>query len=136
MMSRNGFPVSKLHGELRPEERDIAMREFREGSSRVLITTNVFVSGVPAVTVVVNYDLPTERLGDTGQVLGDCATYLRRITRCGIFGRKGMAVNFIQSKQDEDVMLSIEQHCSPSQRMTTNWNPKDIEGLALEFARR
>lgn len=138
MMNKNGFPVSKLHGDLTPEERDHAMKEFREGASKVLITTNVLARGVdvPSVAVVVNYDLPTERLGNTGKVIGDCATYVHRIGRCSRFGRKGMVVNFLQSRQDMDVMSSIELYYSPKKRMTTDWDPRDIEGLKDEFEKR
>jgi ATP-dependent RNA helicase DDX19/DBP5 len=114
------------------------MQDFRDGTSKVLITTNVLARGVdvPAVAVVVNFDLPTERLGNTGRVLGDCATYVHRIGRCSRFGRKGMVVNFLQSKQDEEVMYSIEKYYSPKQRMTCNWDPNDIEGLRDEFSKR
>ena len=138
MMNRNGFPVSKLHGELTPGERDAAMREFREGNSKVLITTNVLARGVdvPSVAVVVNYDLPTERMGNTGRVAGDCATYVHRIGRCSRFGRKGMVVNFLQSRQDMEVMSQIELYYSPKKRMTCDWNPADIEGLRDEFEKR
>ena len=138
MMNRNGFPVSKLHGELTPEERDRAMQEFREGQSKVLITTNVLARGVdvPSVAVVINFDLPIERLGNTGRVAGDCATYVHRIGRCSRFGRKGMVVNFLQSKQDMEVMEYIERYYSPNKRMTCNWDPKDIEGLRDAFSKR
>jgi len=138
MMNRNGFPVSKLHGELTPGERDTAMREFREGNSKVLITTNVLARGVdvPSVAVVVNYDLPTERMGNTGRVAGDCATYVHRIGRCSRFGRKGMVVNFLQSRQDMEVMSQIELYYSPKKRMTCDWNPSDIEGLRDAFEKR
>jgi translation initiation factor 4A len=44
-------------------QRDIIMREFRSGSSRVLITTDLLARGIDVqqVSLVINYDLPTNR---------------------------------------------------------------------------
>ena len=43
--------------------RDLIMREFRSGSSRVLITTDLLARGIDVqqVSLVINYDLPTHR---------------------------------------------------------------------------
>lgn len=59
-----------------------------------MITTNVLARGVdvPAVSLVVNYDMPT--LGSSIQA--DPDTYLHRIGRTGRFGRRGVAINLIQ----------------------------------------
>ena len=100
-------------------------------NAQVLITTNVLARGVdvPAVAVVVNYDLPVQRTG-TNHITADEATYLHRIGRCGRFGRRGTAINFLESPQDFDLMIDIEKHYSPDRRMTTEWDPTDIEGLS------
>ena len=97
----------------------------------MLITTNALARGVdvPAVAVVVNYDLPVVRLPNNSLV-ADEATYLHRIGRCGRFGRRGTAINFIESAQDKIVMNAIEKHYSPDKPMTTQWDPTDIEGLS------
>lgn len=84
---------------------------------------------VPSVAVVVNFDLPIERLGQTGRVIGDVSTYVHRIGRCSRFGRKGMVLNFLETQQDAEVMSEIEMYYSPKRRMTTDWDPNDIEGL-------
>lgn len=62
------------------------MREFRSGSSRVLITTDVLARGIDVqqVSLVINYDLPIEK-----------ENYLHRIGRSGRHGRKGVAINFV-----------------------------------------
>jgi ATP-dependent RNA helicase DDX19/DBP5 len=130
MMREKGFEVSVLHGELQGIDRDMVMNDFRQGVSKVLITTNALARGVdvPSVAVVVNYDLPTERLGQT-RVVGDTATYVHRIGRCSRFGRKGMVINFLETQQDAEIMSEIEMYYSPKHRMTTDWDPNDIEGL-------
>jgi hypothetical protein len=80
-MIERDFPVSLLHGDMEQEERDGIMREFRTGSSRVLITTDLVAPGVDVqqVSLVINYDLPTN--GEN---------YSHRIGHGGCFGRKGV----------------------------------------------
>jgi translation initiation factor 4A len=86
--------VSATHGDMDQNTRDIIMREFRSGSSRVLITTDLLARGIDVqqVSLVINYDLPTQP-----------ENYLHRIGRSGRFGRKGVAINFVTS--DDDRML-------------------------------
>lgn len=45
-MTAQKFTVSCLHGDMEQMERDIIMREFRSGSSRVLITTDLLARGI------------------------------------------------------------------------------------------
>jgi len=134
MMTDENFEVSKLHGGLLPEQRDQVMSDFREGRTKVLITTNVLARGVdiPAVGVVVNYDIPVERQGQ--KVVADEATYLHRIGRCGRFGRRGTAINFLERETDFKHLEDIEKYYSPNKRMTTEWDPNDIEGLSQRVA--
>lgn len=68
---------------------------LRENPARqVLLTTNVLARGVdvPAVSLVVNYDIPT--MGYSREA--DPDTYLHRIGRTGRFGRRGVAINLVQ----------------------------------------
>merc|ERR1711990_99829 len=89
-MHNRDFTVSAMHGDMDQKERDVIMREFRSGSSRVLITTDLLARGIDVqqVSLVINYDLPTNR-----------ENYIHRIGRGGRFGRKGVAINFVT---DED----------------------------------
>jgi translation initiation factor 4A len=98
-MQEKDFTVSSMHGELDQRERDTIMREFRSGSSRVLITTDLLARGIDVqqVSLVINYDLPTNR-----------ENYIHRIGRSGRFGRKGVSINFIV-QSDVKYMKDIEQ---------------------------
>ena len=91
-----------MHGEMPQRERDGIMSEFRAGTSRVLITTDVWARGldVQQVSLVINYDLPLNR-----------ELYIHRIGRSGRFGKKGVAVNFVKD-EDVQVLRDIEQYYS------------------------
>lgn len=56
-------PHHRQHGDMEQKQRDVIMREFRSGSSRVLITTDLLARGIDVqqVSLVINYDLPTNR---------------------------------------------------------------------------
>ncbi|GJR60644.1 eukaryotic initiation factor 4A-3 [Tanacetum coccineum] len=45
-MRENNFTVSAMHGDMPQKERDAIMEEFRSGSTRVLITTDVWARGL------------------------------------------------------------------------------------------
>jgi translation initiation factor 4A len=46
MMKEKDFSVSMMHSEMNQQERDIVMKEFRTGSTRVLITTDLLARGI------------------------------------------------------------------------------------------
>ena len=88
-----------MHGDMEQAQREIIMKEFRSGSSRVLITTDLLARGIDVqqVSLVINYDLPTSR-----------ENYIHRIGRGGRFGRKGVAINFV-SAEDVPALRDIER---------------------------
>ncbi|CAF92273.1 unnamed protein product, partial [Tetraodon nigroviridis] len=57
------FTVSAMHGDMEQKTRDLVMKEFRSGSSRILITTDLLARGIDVqqVSLVINYDLPANR---------------------------------------------------------------------------
>jgi len=87
-MKSREFTVSSTHGDIGQKERDVILNEFRTGSSRVLITTDLLARGIDVqqVSLVINYDLPR-----------NLENYIHRIGRSGRFGRKGVAINFVTS---------------------------------------
>lgn len=80
------FPISCLTGEMPDEERRAVMSQFREGESRVLVSTDLIGRGIDIqqVNLVINYDMPYS-----------LEKYIHRIGRTGRLGRKGVAINFI-----------------------------------------
>lgn len=98
-MTERDHTVSATHGDMDQNARDVIMREFRSGSSRVLITTDLLARGIDVqqVSLVINYDLPTQP-----------ENYLHRIGRSGRFGRKGVAINFV-TKDDERLLQDVQR---------------------------
>jgi translation initiation factor 4A len=99
-MTKRDFTVSVIHADLDQEQRSLVLREFRSGSSRVLISTDLLARGIDVqqVSLVVNYDLPL-----------NVENYLHRIGRSGRYGRKGIAINFLTTR-DVRSMRDIERH--------------------------
>lgn len=101
-LTSRDFTVSAMHGDMDQGQRDLIMKEFRSGSSRVLIATDLLARGIDVqqVSLVINYDLPANR-----------ENYIHRIGRGGRFGRKGVAINFVTA-DDVRMMREIEQFYS------------------------
>jgi ATP-dependent RNA helicase len=98
-MKEHNFTVSAIHGDMNQDTRDKVMDEFRSGTSRVLIATDLWGRGIDVqqVSLVICYDLPSKR-----------ELYIHRIGRSGRFGRKGVAINFVRT-EDERSLKDIEQ---------------------------
>ncbi|EEQ38308.1 putative ATP-dependent RNA helicase [Clavispora lusitaniae] len=99
-LRKANFAVSSMHGDMKQEERDSIMNDFRTGNSRVLISTDVWARGIDVqqVSLVINYDLPLDK-----------ENYVHRIGRSGRFGRKGVAINLI-TKDDVAEMKDLERY--------------------------
>ena len=99
-MKEDNFPVCCIHSNMEKCDREVALDEFRIGSARVLISSNVTARGIDVqqVNTVINFDLPR-----------DPHTYLHRIGRSGRWGRKGTAINFI-TKRDVPNIKDIESY--------------------------
>ncbi len=83
------FTISVIHSDLSPTEREKIMHEYRNGETRILISTDLLSRGIDVqqVSVVINYDMPNNK---------EC--YLHRIGRSGRYGRKGTAINLVTDK--------------------------------------
>ncbi|XP_070304121.1 ATP-dependent RNA helicase DDX19A isoform X1 [Salvelinus sp. IW2-2015] len=106
-LTKEGHVVALLSGEMTVEQRAAIIERFREGKEKVLVTTNVCSRGIDVeqVSVVINFDLPMDKDGNA-----DNETYLHRIGRTGRFGKRGLAVNMIDSKHSMNILNQIEEH--------------------------
>lgn len=101
-LTQQDFAVIAMHGDMKQEERDKIMNDFRSGKTRIMITTDVWARGIDVqqVSLVINYDLPDI-----------IENYIHRIGRSGRFGRKGEAINFVTT-QDAPTLRKIEKFYS------------------------
>src|SRR5277367_6397699 len=85
---------------------------FRLGQAKVLIATNVLSRGidVQSVSMVINYDVPDKPIQGQRGFVADPQTYLHRIGRTGRFGRVGVAVTFISSRRDWEMLMKIQEY--------------------------
>jgi len=99
-MSFDKYPVCRIHRNMSKEQRHESFMDFKNGKSRVLISTNITSRGIDIqqVSVVINFDVPS------------CVdSYLHRIGRSGRWGRKGVGINFI-TERDVDHLRNVEKH--------------------------
>ena len=99
-LRKNNHTVSLIHGEISHQEREGIMHSFRNGSTRILITTDLLARGIDVqqVSLVINFDLPVKK-----------ENYIHRIGRSGRYGRKGVSINLL-TKNDYEFMKEIESY--------------------------
>eukprot|EP00754_Rhynchopus_humris_P014020 Rhum_TRINITY_DN14363_c0_g1::Rhum_TRINITY_DN14363_c0_g1_i1::g.84526::m.84526/K03257/EIF4A; translation initiation factor 4A len=112
-MNEKEFTVSFMHADMPKGEREKVMKIFRSGSSRVLISTDLLARGIDVqhVSIVINFDLPSNK-----------ENYLHRIGRSGRYGRKGVAINFVNTK-DVPLLKELQEFYNTT-----------IEELPMDFA--
>lgn len=115
-LAAQGFTLEYIHGEMDVSERKKRMVDFRSGSVRVLISTDLLARGIDVqqVSLVINYEMPIQR-----------ENYVHRIGRSGRYGKKGMAINLVCGDELSTVK-DIERHYST----TIDELPEDLTLLS------
>jgi ATP-dependent RNA helicase UAP56/SUB2 len=93
-------------------------KHFKEFQKRIMVSTDLFGRGIDIerVNIVINYDMPE-----------DSDSYLHRVGRAGRFGTKGLAITFVGTDQDADVLKQVQERFEvnigemPSQIDTTSY---------------
>lgn len=90
--------TSALHGKQTQEERFASLQEFRDGKTRILVSSNVAARGldIDDVSLIVNYDFPLT-----------LQAYIHRVGRTARMHKDGSAISLIDSKQ----MAIFQQLC-------------------------
>ena len=104
VIKKAGYQAEGLHGDLAQHQRDVVMGRFRNGSTNILIATDVAARGIDVddVEAVINYDIPQ-----------DIEYYVHRIGRTGRAGRKGRSFTFVSGKEIFKIR-EIEKICKTS----------------------
>merc|ERR1712110_47521 len=112
------FPSIAIHSGLSQEERIAKYKQFKEFQKRIMVCTDLFGRGIDIerVNIVINYDMPDES-----------DSYLHRVGRAGRFGTKGLAVTFVGTDEDQEVLKKVQERFQvnidelPSQIDTTSY---------------
>lgn len=89
-LTREGYDIDALHGDLNQNQRDKVMGQFRDKSLQLLIATDVAARGidVSGITHVINFELPD-----------DVEVYTHRSGRTGRAGKTGICISIIHSRE-------------------------------------
>jgi len=89
-LTREGYDIDALHGDLTQQQRNKVMDEFREKTLQLLIATDVAARGIDVVgiTHVINYELPD-----------DVEVYTHRSGRTGRAGKTGVCISVVHSRE-------------------------------------
>ncbi|XP_042433549.1 DEAD-box ATP-dependent RNA helicase 38-like [Zingiber officinale] len=132
-LSQEGYECTSVQGALSQEDRDKIIKEFKDGLTKVLITTDLLARGFDQrqVNLVINYDLPVKH---TNPSEPDCELYLHRVGRTGRFGSKGAVFNFLCTDRDKLVMEKIQQHFQHPIPEISDWRSEEAFESALKDA--
>jgi ATP-dependent RNA helicase DDX41 len=94
-----GVDATSIHGGKDQEERNYAIRVFKDGKADVLVASDIAAKGLdfPDIQHVINYDMP--------DLLED---YVHRIGRTGRSGKTGVATTFINKSVPEAALLDLK----------------------------
>ncbi|CAA3017139.1 dead-box atp-dependent rna helicase 38 [Olea europaea subsp. europaea] len=128
-----GYEVTTIQGALKQEDRDRIIKEFKEGLTQVLISTDLLARGFDQsqVNLVVNFNLPV-RYDNPSEP--DYEVYLHRVGRAGRFGRKGAVFNLLCDDRDNMIMDKIEQNFNTQITELGSWKSNEDFENALKKA--
>ncbi|RKP40374.1 P-loop containing nucleoside triphosphate hydrolase protein [Dimargaris cristalligena] len=91
--------AAATHGGKTQEERESAVKGFRDGRIDVLVATDVASKGLDFTGIrhVINFDMPKE-----------IEDYVHRIGRTGRSGRSGVATTFINMESSQQILLDLK----------------------------
>jgi len=98
-LNAHGIGAMALHGNKSQSARTQALADFKSGTIRALVATDIAARGIDIDDLphVVNYDIPNV-----------CEDYVHRIGRTGRAGAEGAAVSLV-SLDEEGFMMAIEK---------------------------
>merc|ERR1711988_221962 len=93
------FPSIAIHSGLKQDDRIARYKQFKEFQKRIMVSTDLFGRGIDIERVnIVNYDMPD-----------DSDSYLHRVGRAGRFGTKGLALTFVSTDEDVEVLKKVQE---------------------------
>ena len=102
-LSKKNINCAAIHGDRNQNQRQKALKDFKDGKIRVLVATDIAARGIDInkLRYVINYDIPNES-----------ETYVHRIGRCGRAGEEGIAISICEPEENayvRDIEKLIKQ---------------------------
>ena len=118
-----GFNAAGLHGDLEQSDREVVIKAYRRGQTKIMVATDVAARGldVKDVTHVFNYHIPF-----------DPQSYVHRIGRTGRAGKSGQAITLVTTEEFRELQR-IQKEVGAEMRLATIQGGDDIDEAGLEY---
>jgi ATP-dependent RNA helicase DeaD len=125
MLNAHGHGAEALHGGMEQRLRDRVMSRFRDGTSDLLVATDVAARGldIQRISHVINYDVPA-----------DSESYVHRIGRTGRAGREGTAITLVEPREHR-LLRSMEAVTKQRVEVATLPTVADLRARRLDLTR-
>ena len=99
LLTECNFPSIAIHSGLDQKERIERYKQFKDFNKRIMVATDLFGRGIDIerVNIVINYDIPD-----------NSDQYLHRVGRAGRFGTKGLAITFVSTEADHEMLNQVQ----------------------------
>jgi len=118
-----GFNVAGLHGDLEQMDREVVIKGYKRGQTKIMVATDVAARGldVKDVTHVFNYHIPF-----------DPQSYVHRIGRTGRAGRSGQAITLVTTEEFRELQR-IQKEVGADMRLATIQGGDGIDASGREY---
>ncbi len=118
-----GFNASGLHGDLEQRDREVVIKAYRRGETKIMVATDVAARGldVKDVTHVFNYHIPF-----------DPQSYVHRIGRTGRAGKSGQAITLVTTEEFRELQR-IQKEVGADMRLATIQGGEGLDASGREY---
>ncbi len=118
-----GFNANGLHGDLEQMDREVVIKAYRRGETKIMVATDVAARGldVKDVTHVFNYHIPF-----------DPQSYVHRIGRTGRAGRSGQAITLVTTEEFKELQR-IQKEVGAEMRLATIQGGSGLDDASCEY---
>ena len=118
-----GFNAAGLHGDLEQMDREVVIKAYRRGQTRIMVATDVAARGldVKDVTHVFNYHIPF-----------DPQSYVHRIGRTGRAGKSGQAITLVTTEEFRELQR-IQKEVGAEMRLATLQGGEGLDDTGREY---
>jgi len=118
-----GFNAAGLHGDLEQMDREVVIKGYKRGNTKIMVATDVAARGldVKDVSHVFNYHIPF-----------DPQSYVHRIGRTGRAGKSGQAITLVTTEEFRELQR-IQKEVGAEMRLATIQGGDDIDDAGLEY---